>query len=261
MSADFVQEKVPGFTKRIGDQTFHGSNNTIIILGTDRAAPGPAKVSDGLGHINAQGGGKDAGTFHVIAGRSSEDPNFKDDKSFIYLTMKSDVDKNLSTEMEKQASAVSAAVVKSDFVRIVARNDLKIVVNDDKKHYVFFDGSKMKIVFGDSVSVEIVDKKVTTTVGQNKSILTDKSVTVDVGRTKLSLDGSVIKLSSPTVHLTGGCERPWNDLFNNIIQAVQNHDHVTSVGPSGLALAGPSGAARINALTANLNSWKLSATE
>src|SRR5437867_538302 len=92
MSNEAVLEDVPEFVKRDGDTFLQGSNNTIIILGTDR----PAGITSGLGHVAAPNGGRGSGTIHLIAGRKGQDPSVLD-KSYIYISMLSDPDGNLGT--------------------------------------------------------------------------------------------------------------------------------------------------------------------
>lgn len=129
MSYDIVKETVPRFTKRVGDQVIQGSNNTLLVLGTDRARNGPASVDDGLGHVNAPDGGRDAGAIHIVAGRrdAGGDPDMSADAAFIYVSMKSNVDGNLGLSgVEGDAGVASTVTLKADTVRLVVRDDLKI---------------------------------------------------------------------------------------------------------------------------------------
>ena len=154
MSYDIVVEKGPEFKKRIGDWVNQGSNNTIIICGTDRAADGPADISKGLGTSSDSGKGKGTGTIHLIAGRKAEDPDLKDDKSYLYLTMKSKVDDNLNLgSVEKADNDLPGAILKSDLVRLVFRKNIKIssadgknsIYMDDKKLVIMMDGTPMTL--------------------------------------------------------------------------------------------------------------------
>jgi hypothetical protein len=147
MSYDIVREKVPGFVKRVRDNVIQGSNNTIIVLGTDRGAPGPATVDDGLGHAKAPGGGKGAGAIHIIAGRRDEagNPDMTADAAYLYLSMKTDLDKNVGLESVGVSSGpTSAAVLKADCVRIIVRNDLKISL-DGGSTYVVLSKDKVTV--------------------------------------------------------------------------------------------------------------------
>jgi hypothetical protein len=262
MSSDSVIEDVPVFVRRYGDYLVQGSNNTIIIMGTDRARSGPSSIDDGLGHISAPNKGRGTGTIHIISGRKQKDPDLKKDESFVYITRKSRIDENLElTNIETSQNEVPGIVVKSDVVRVVGRKDLKFCANDDEKHYLFMDQNKVKVNFNDGSTLEMNEKKITIKMGNNSIVMDDKQSQINVGNTKLNLNGSLVTIDSPTLHLKGGCESPWDSLYEKIISALQKHDHVTPSGPSGPASAGPVGATGIVALTADKLVWKNSATE
>lgn len=226
MSSDFIKEKVFPFVKRIGDIAFHGSNNNVIILGTDRASAGPAGLGDGLGHTKADGSGKGSSTVHIIAGRNGEDPNLKDDASYLYLSQKTSVDTNLEIKSIKpDDDKKSAAILKADAIRIYSRESTKIVSGDDK-HYIKLDSKKIVIKMGDKTEIEIDDSS------------------------------STVKINSEKFLLSGKNRDPWDTLFQKLIEAIQDHDHVTAVGPTGPAKAGPSGGAKVNLLSSDMNTWK-----
>jgi hypothetical protein len=153
MSYDMIEESVPEFIRRVGDLVYQGSNNTIIILGTDRAAPGPAGLGDGLGHTGAADKGKGAGTIHLIAGRNGKDPDMSKDKSFMYLSMKTNADSNLALSALGTASKKSAAVIKSDCIRIVCKEDIEIAV-DGESSFVTIKKNGDIVVKGKNVVVE-----------------------------------------------------------------------------------------------------------
>lgn len=117
VSPEFTVENVPKFVARKGDRVIEGSNNTVIVLGRDR----PTNPSSG----QAQG----AGTIDLVAGRANpNDMDMAADKSRIYITMNSDVDGNLGINVGQSAGPTAAIAIKSDQIRIVARNGMKIVV-------------------------------------------------------------------------------------------------------------------------------------
>jgi hypothetical protein len=242
MSYDMVEEDVPPFQNRVGDHVIHGSNNSCLILGRDRAKKGPATIKDGLGTIDDSGKGKGTGVAHLIAGRMDKkgDPDFDKDSSFLYLSMKTNPDENLGiTSVEKEQKKLPAAVVKSDAVRLVFRKDIKICVSDGK-NYLFMDGDKVTVKIGDKSSIEM-----------------DKSTCkVFIDKTKITLDGSEVKIDSPKVHLTGGCQKPWEKLFDSIIKAVEQHDHMTAVGPSSPAIGGPGTGSPDSQMLSNFAQWQ-----
>lgn len=116
---ELTVEDVPAFTARVGDRVVQGSNNTTIVLGRDR----PSDVDSG----EKEG----AGTIDIVAGRDgAEDMNMADDASRIYISMNSDVDANFEIEAGEGAGPSAAIAVKSDEIRLIARNGMKIVVGD-----------------------------------------------------------------------------------------------------------------------------------
>ncbi len=162
MSYDIVKEDVPRFIRRVGDQVVQGSNNSVLILGTDRAKAGPAGLADGLGHAKASNDGKGTGTAHLVVGRADKDPDLKKDLAYLYLSMKTKVDSNLELEnVEKASNDLPAAILKSDAVRLVFRKNIKIVL-DGGKNYIYLDsdGCTIKIdqsfikMTSDTITVE-----------------------------------------------------------------------------------------------------------
>lgn len=134
-----MREDVPPFVRRVGDSVLQGSNNTIIVLGTDRARRGPATVGDGLGHASAPGGGKSAGAIHIIAGRSDPagNPDMSSDRSFFYLSMRCRIDDALDlASVGASGDPSSAAALKADAVRVVCRRDVKISVDGGSSYIV-----------------------------------------------------------------------------------------------------------------------------
>lgn len=191
---DIVDEDVPPFTRRVGDNVLQGSNNVIVILGTDRARLGPATISDGLGTVESVDDGTGSGTYHVIAGRTDEDgnPDLDKDLSYIYLSMKSDVDDNLGTSMEKSDNKIPCAIVKSDALRFVARKSIKIVIDDSK--YMFFDGETCVIKLGSSF-MRMSDDKI---------ILDSGNIELGEGAAeKVILGSTFMELFNQHVHPTG----------------------------------------------------------
>ena len=118
VSSEFVPETVQKFHARIGDRVIEGSNNTIIVLGVDRPADvASAPTSPG------------AGTIDVVAGRTKvDDMDLANDKSRIYVTMNSDIDGNFNINVGPSAGPSAAIALKSDQIRIVARNGMKLIV-------------------------------------------------------------------------------------------------------------------------------------
>lgn len=154
-------ESVPRFRKRPGDFVAQGSNNTMLVLGTDRTgaadtakdgapADRPAsdqKVGAGTAIISVGRGQKPKTSGKKIKnalGRdeidkstdkediSEGDFDFENDSTTLFLSMKTSADKNFKVKHKKlidtSSSTSSAAIIKSDQVRIIARQDIKFLV-------------------------------------------------------------------------------------------------------------------------------------
>lgn len=116
-SSQFTVEEVPLYKARVGDRIIHGSNNTLISLGRDRVD----EVTSGLS--------EEAGTIDLVVGRAGENNNFSEDKSRIYISSKTNADENFSVSSDAGEAVSEAAtiVVKSNEIRIIAREGTKIV--------------------------------------------------------------------------------------------------------------------------------------
>lgn len=216
-----VYETVPSFSPRVGDYAVFGSNNTVIIMGRDRAKDGPAGPDDGLGSINSNGKGKGTGTIHLIAGISDSDgnPDMKADKSFLYISMKSDVDNNLNLKNKgrKSDDAGSALIAKSDLVRVVSRKNV-VVTLEDSKSFLFLEKDRVVISVDDGSSVgEIKKGKLTLKIDGGSYITVEKG--------EIVVEGDKVKLGKNAIEkvIKG-------DSFKKYFLG---HKHPTGVGPSG----------------------------
>jgi hypothetical protein len=136
VSGDALLEAIPHFIKANNEQTINGSNNTWIILGRDRPS---SRLSGygGKGHTQA-------GAIDIVVGRMGPnpksgvyvDPNFEIDSARIYISQKTDVDKNFRLANGKvgPAEAKSAIALKADGIRIIAREGIKLVTGTDPKN-------------------------------------------------------------------------------------------------------------------------------
>ena len=165
---EFIGEAVPRITKKVGDVVFQGSNNTSIILGTDYGATGTRPIkSFGFSMLDPGQGAIDicagrgqtkasAGAFEVggvtntrgynetpkhpkreirmgVDNPAEGTPDLSTDLSRIYVSMKTDVDNIFSIDvegMDRSEGGKPAIVLKSDQLRLVARDDLKITIGD-----------------------------------------------------------------------------------------------------------------------------------
>lgn len=243
MSKEMITEEVPPFTRRLGDQVIHGSNNAVIILGTDRASKGPAGLGAGLGHIKADGKGKKTGTVHIIAGRQDPDgnPDFVKDSSFLYLSMKTKVDENLIlSDVEKATNDVPALIGKSDAVRLVFRKDLKIS-SEDGKRYIYADDKYIIVKIGLN-TIKMDEDGAFVEVGRSKiSVEKDKTV-LTVGQSSFTVKPSGMQLDTATLKIGGSAVNPRKDFEAALLEMLINHGHIGPTGPVGPALAAPTSA-------------------
>lgn len=215
MSYDMVQEDVPPLRTRVGDQAIHGSNNSVLILGRDRAAAGPATVDDGLGDQDR------AGAAHLIVGRSDKmgDPDFKKDSGFLYMSMRTRLDENLDSKPKgvPVENDVSGAVLKSDCVRVMGRKSVRILM-EDSKNFVHVDGDHALVSIGDgSTKIDVTNDSVNISIAGGSTVIVEKS--------KITVDGDQILLGKNAVErIIKG------DSFKTYFL---NHKHPTGVGPSG----------------------------
>lgn len=164
-------EDVPRFTARPGDHAIQGSNNTLIVLGTDRTSSAAetetkpdaktrkGKRAKGKPEKDAK---KKAGTIDIVVGRGQDpskskaktvknklqndevekredaekegDPDFENDLSRIYISMKTAADENFNLKVKglegplKKDSEGAAIIAKSDHIRVVVRKELRIIL-------------------------------------------------------------------------------------------------------------------------------------
>lgn len=181
-AAKLVQyEAVPRYKKRPGDVVLEGTNNSLIVLGTDRVGPAAA-YSEDVNDPTEQKGKlpspsltdqvKDAGSIDIVVGRGQTsitlgsevlnslnntelgkskleviqaegDPDFKNDRSRLQLSMKTRVDSNfqidpivkthtIKNQIADSTMGSGAAAIKSDKIRLIARQDIVILVTGAK---------------------------------------------------------------------------------------------------------------------------------
>lgn len=118
MSRDPLYEEVPRLNVRTGDALLANQNNASVLLGRDREG----SVETGYG--NEPG----AGSVHVVVGRRGPDPVVKDDAATLYLSQKSNPDRQADTNGIGSTDRIgrSTAVLRADCVRIAPRLDIKI---------------------------------------------------------------------------------------------------------------------------------------
>ena len=136
IAGDALIEPVPNFISQKTDVITKNSNNSWIVLTRDR----PASRLSGYGGV----GDTQAGAIDIVVGRMSAnpredmyvDPDFKTDAARIYISQKTDIDKNFSLAAGRvgNAEARSGIGIKADSVRIMGREGIKFVTGIDEKN-------------------------------------------------------------------------------------------------------------------------------
>jgi hypothetical protein len=141
IGGDNISELSPIFNKISTEVVYKGPHDSYIVLGRDRA--GSYNIDDGYGLKGHTG----ASAIDLVVGRKAADdtydyvnskanPDFATDAARVYISQKSDIDKNLSIPagVSGLSEGRSAVGVKADSVRLVARENLKLVVGTDSKN-------------------------------------------------------------------------------------------------------------------------------
>lgn len=132
-----LNESLPNYNNAECEKIIDGKNNVMIVLGRDR----PGSLSSGYGGA----GQKKCGSLDLVVGRTSAiitefdkdgnkvytDPSIEYDAARITISQKTDVDDNFYLPGRK-ARGRSAAAIKADNLRFVARESIKFVTNADK---------------------------------------------------------------------------------------------------------------------------------
>jgi hypothetical protein len=147
VDGDTLKEGIPKYISSLCEQVIQGENNAWIVLGRDR----PATRASGYGatadtHAGAidvvvgRMGHNAAGFRAALPGKPPErietDVDFVADAARIYISQKTDVDKNFNLKPGRvgTSNTKSAIGIKADAVRIIAREGIKLVTKTDIKN-------------------------------------------------------------------------------------------------------------------------------
>ena len=131
-----IYEEVLKLKKSVTDVVIQNKNNVTLRLGCDRPPDGSDYKKDGL----LSDGEPETGTLDVTTGRIGRDPNYDTDKSRIYVSSKTDGDTNFgltsegflsSTDTEQTSDGNAYVITKSDSIRIIARENVRIQNQDN----------------------------------------------------------------------------------------------------------------------------------
>ena len=135
-------EPIPRFAQSECEKVLESGTNASIVIGKDR----PGSKLSGYGGRGDSG----AGTLDIVAGRMSHNPSrandndediqanpdFKMDASRMYISQKTDLDDNFDIADGKVGNSKARAgiAIKSDAIRIIAREGIKLVTGTDTKN-------------------------------------------------------------------------------------------------------------------------------
>jgi len=161
LNGKHMPEAIPKYDRSDSEVLYQNKNNASIVLGRDR--PGN-KLSGygGAGHSNC-------GSIDLVVGRMSAapngpeadkfcNPNMFDDAARIYISQKTDIDKNFGIVEGNVGSleAKSAVAVKADSVRLIGRMGIKLVTGTDEKDSI---GTDLSAVYGIDLIAGNTDQK------------------------------------------------------------------------------------------------------
>jgi hypothetical protein len=142
VAGDPLTEGVPTLITTHSEKIIDGSNNSSIVLGRDR----PSTRLSGYGGA----GHTQAGSIDIVVGRwgyqarsfigeerAYVNPSFEHDAARIYISQKTDVDRNFRIAGGNQTTdsdGKSAIALKADGVRLIAREGIKLVTRTDARN-------------------------------------------------------------------------------------------------------------------------------
>jgi hypothetical protein len=131
IDGDILPENVPNHNAADYEKVFANRNNAVIVIGRDR----PGSLSSGYGNMGATG----AGAIYLKAGMAFPpkskgveevyaENNFKTDAAGIYISQMTDIDNNYGLVYGSMSLRAKSGVgIKADGVRIIARENIKLV--------------------------------------------------------------------------------------------------------------------------------------
>ena len=127
-----LTEPIPSFVKADCEKVYSGKNNNYIVMGRDRNS----SRNSGYGGM----GDTQASMIDIVVGRMADkplddvyvDPDFKLDSARIYISQKSDIDDYFGlADGSGRSETRSAVAIKADSVRLISRENIKIVTGVD----------------------------------------------------------------------------------------------------------------------------------
>lgn len=141
VNGDNISELNPKFNAQPYEIVYSGKHDANIVLGRDRA--GVFNNNGGYGNL----GYTSCASIDIVVGRKSADENFNietdyvdpdfiTDAARIYISQRADIDNYFNIPAAKGgiSESRSAIGIKADGIRLVARENLKLVVGTDQKN-------------------------------------------------------------------------------------------------------------------------------
>jgi hypothetical protein len=135
-----IIEPIPEYLAAASEKVIRGENNTWIVLGRDR--PGTRRSGKGgrgethCGSIDLVVGrmGYKAATVNSSGKKLYVDPDYINDASRVIISQRTDIDKNMNLSKGKIGNSENRAAIalKSDSIRIAARQGIKLVTMVDE---------------------------------------------------------------------------------------------------------------------------------
>tara|TARA_R110000824_G_scaffold5923_6_gene27086 strand:- start:4741 stop:5733 length:993 start_codon:yes stop_codon:yes gene_type:complete len=153
LGGKYLLEPVPTYLQTQSEEVLSNRNGSFIVLGRDR----PKNRFSGYGGI----GDTQAASIDLVVGRMGAypkevnddgeklmvEPDFKIDSARIYISQKTDVDKNFKLASGRIGSPIarSAIALKADGIRIMGREGIKLITTTDRLNS---QGGRIKSVSG-----------------------------------------------------------------------------------------------------------------
>lgn len=217
VGCSILSEPIPNYNSAACEIVYEGKNNSYIVLGRDR----PSDILSGYGGSGAS----KCGSIDLVAGRTSAvvkefdengkvltDPSIPFDAARILIVQKTDVDNNFYLPDGKVGNrkGKSAAIIKADNIRVIAREGIKLVCNIDR----YDSNGELKVQkFG--VDLIATDAKKIQPIPKGKNL---EEVISDI-YDKLGQAGSTSAVIM--------------SLLLTLLAALAAHTHPTGFGPSG----------------------------
>lgn len=185
-------EPIPNFVQADCEVELKGKNNNYIVMGRDRNSS-----------RNSGYGGKgdtQASMIDIVVGRMAEapseisyvDPDFEVDAARIYISQKADIDEYFGLATGSgNAKTKSAVGIKADALRLVSRENIKIVTGVDNKNSQ--GGSTDTSKFGVDIIANNADSDLQPMVKGDNLVKAMKRLTLHVAKLNGIVEGLLIE--------------------------------------------------------------------